>query len=649
MNSEKINSRILFVSTYPELTEMAYHFSYELNSPISIYEGGIMNDAHIYAKKMEKNLSVIISQGGTAAAIKSLVHIPVISIEITVGDFLKALLEASRFGDPIALISYKTNELHELEDLKKIFNNNIEYKVYSYSNKNEFKQQVENAISAGKCTLVGMGSCIYESAKEKGLNFVLIKSSERAVRQAIISAKNIIDLSKNEKTKVERLKAIIDHSQEGIIFLNKNGVVTTFNPTAEKFFNIKSDVVMNRPIHNLPMKNSFQDLYGNGDYEVNKLIKINNIPIIINRIPILVENEKEGTVITFRQMSEIEKIEQNARMQLHAKGLTAKYTFDDIIGKSPLIKETVHKALKFSKSSATILIEGETGTGKELFAHSIHNASSRREGPFVAINCAALPENLLESELFGYEEGAFTGAKKGGKPGLFELAHNGTIFLDEIGEISLSMQSRLLRVLQEKEVLRIGGNRIFNVNIRIIAATNKNLYKMVKEGKFREDLYFRINLLNLKIPPLCERKEDIPELVQHFIHSCNKIYGTNVKTISKKGMDLLKEYPWPGNVRELENFIEKLIILTETPIVDDKFIKYMLEEHATCKYYNFEHSNNEIISIKLGSLKNIELQIIDILYKKYNGNKTLISQILGISRTTIWKLLKELQQRINKD
>lgn len=341
----------------------------------------------------------------------------------------------------------------------------------------------------------------------------------------------------------------------------------------------------------------------------------------------------------------------NSNKKFHTKGLVAKYTFEDIIGKSLKLQETIKVATKFGKTSSTILIEGETGSGKELFAQSIHNISSRKDGPFVAINCAALPASLLESELFGYEEGAFTGAKKGGKPGLFELAHRGTIFLDEIGEMPLSLQSRLLRVLQEKEVMRIGADYILNVDTRIIAATNLDLYKMVKQGKFREDLYFRLNILNFKIPPLRERKEDIDFLVKHFIKTMNLKHNTYVKDITEKGMSLLKRYAWPGNVRELEHFIEKMVILANTPVVDEQFIEHMITEYIMHDKKDIVEMSDacDSITVKVGQLKDMELQIIDTMSKIVKGDKSMLAEKLGISRTTLWKKLKELEETADTD
>jgi len=463
----------------------------------------------------------IIAANSTAEAVKKLVNIPVVSIEIRFIDFLDAIYRARQYGDRIGLVTYMTEDIKDLERVKTILD--IDFQVFPYRTKEEMKKQIEDATALGNLTLIGMGDCILETAKVKNLNGVVIQTGEKQVKEAIIAAKNIYRLGLREKEKAERFKTILDHSRDGIIALDKNDVITIFNPAAEKIFDLSADLVLNRSIKNNINRKHFCNIYGDGKHQLNKLVKVNNKQIVLNRLPIIVGNEQRGLVMTFQEISQLQKLEQKVRTELYKKGLVAKYSFDDIIGESKIIKDTINQAKKIGKTSTTILIAGETGTGKELFAQSIHNISPRKDGPFVAINCAALPENLLESELFGYEEGAFTGAKKGGKIGMFELAHGGTIFLDEVGEIPLSLQGRLLRVLQEREVLRVGGDYILNVDIRVIAATNVDLYEKVKEGKFREDLYFRLNILDLRLPSLRERKEDIPLLVMNFIEEMNAL------------------------------------------------------------------------------------------------------------------------------
>jgi transcriptional regulator with PAS, ATPase and Fis domain len=300
------------------------------------------------------------------------------------------------------------------------------------------------------------------------------------------------------------------------------------------------------------------------------------------------------------------------------------------------MKAAMEKALSYAQVDSTILIEGETGSGKELFAQSIHNASKRRYEPFIALNCAALPENLLESELMGYEEGAFTGARRGGKPGLLELADKGTIFLDEINQISPSIQAKLLRVLQEKQVLRLGGDRVIPVDIKIIAATNESLEGKVAKGCFREDLYYRLNVLNLPIPPVRQRRDDIPLLLEYFIKYFSQIHGP-IKKMSDESLSLLTGYDWPGNVREIYNFVERYAVLGKNGVMPESSLvrEYVCKNNILRK--DPHQPEQGFLKIKLGTLRDMEKELLEKAVALFGGNKTQAALLLGISRTTLWK------------
>ena len=326
-------------------------------------------------------------------------------------------------------------------------------------------------------------------------------------------------------------------------------------------------------------------------------------------------------------------MEGRIRSKLHKKGLTAKYTFENIIGTDTSIVHAKHMAQKYSRVDSNIFILGETGTGKELFAQSIHNESERRNEPFVAINCAALAEDLLESELFGYEEGAFTGAVKGGKIGLFELAHNGTIFLDEIGDISLKMQSRLLRVIQEREIMRIGHGRVIPINIRIIAASNKNLRSLVADGQFREDLYYRLNILQLTIPPLRERKKDIISLCNYFIKMNEPNGISSNKMLTPAAQHRLIEYNWPGNIRELSNFCERLSVLLDGDTIDTDIVDICIDQSLA----DLE-DQDDVGALSSQNAKHEREMIINAL--SVCKTKREVANLLGIDPSTLWRKIK---------
>lgn len=638
-----MKNRILFVSTCSYLSKSANKIANEFNLDLFVYEGGIMKDGHKYAKNNENNYDVIISQGSTADAIKSLVSIPVVAVEVKTVDFIKALYKAKTYGNKIGLITFKSESVSDLEVIREMLN--IDFTVFPYYSKEEYIIQINNAISMGVQTLVGTGDCLIEHINDSNLKFVTINNDIKQLYDSFNVAKNICDLAQREEEKAERFKTIIDYSADGIIALDNKNVVVTYNPTAEKIFNIKATEILEKPIHNNINSMLVERILGDGNMLLNKIININSKQFLMNRLPIIISNEMFSLVMTFQDVSKLQELEQKVRSQLYKKGLVARYNFSDIKGESLIIKNTIKQAKMIAKTNTTVLILGETGSGKELFAQSIHNFSSRSKGPFVAINCAAMPENLLESELFGYEEGAFTGAKKGGKPGIFELAHGGTIFLDEISEIPLSLQGRLLRVLQEREVLRIGGDYILNVNIRVITATNANLFNLMKEGKFRQDLYFRLNILDLRIPPIRERKEDLSILVNEMIQKMNSKHNTSIENISENAMQLLLGYGWPGNVRELENFTEKMCVLSDKNIINEELVRRLLENYSGYSFQEKEPIENpDKITVNLGNLKDIENQVIMQANKLFKNDKNYLAEKLGISRTTLWKKLKELEK-----
>ncbi len=330
----------------------------------------------------------------------------------------------------------------------------------------------------------------------------------------------------------------------------------------------------------------------------------------------------------------VSKININKEIRLLRRQQSDKFTFDDIVCESSDIKRIINISKKIAKTeTTTILLLGESGTGKDIFARSIHNESNRKDKPFVTINCSALPETLLESELFGHEKGAFTDAKNM-KKGLFEIAENGTVFLDEIGEINLATQVKLLGVLENRNVRRLGGTRDIPVNARIIAATNKDLLKSVEEKTFREDLYYRLKVFQITIPPLRERKEDVPSLANHFIRLFNSQFGKRVQPIDEKVIQALVQYNWPGNVRELRNVMERAVILESNNKIS---IKDLPREIRDLKPVT-EHGNNTY-NFKLPeqgiSLYELEKQVIEQALEKTNYNQTRASKLLGISRDTL--------------
>jgi transcriptional regulator with PAS, ATPase and Fis domain len=367
--------------------------------------------------------------------------------------------------------------------------------------------------------------------------------------------------------------------------------------------------------------------------------------VIVNVAPIIVEGKLKGSVGVIHDMSELKSLSRElSRARQIIRTLEAKYTFEDIIGKSEEMMLAIEQAKLGAKTPATVLLRGESGTGKELFAHAIHNASDRKFNKFIRVNCAAISESLLESELFGYEEGAFSGAIRGGKRGLFEEANNGSIFLDEIGELSANTQAKLLRVLQENEIIRVGGTKPININVRVIAATNVNLEKGIAAGSFREDLYYRLNRMPIHIPPLRNRKEEIPELCERLIQKINRDYGRNVEGITQDAMLKLMEYDWPGNVRELENILGRAIIFMNyyesfinVQHVPELKNKKADDGHSSLQFHVPNTQNRSLADM----VEEFESKIIKQALNRFNGNKTVTAKELGLSvRNLYYKLEK---------
>jgi transcriptional regulator with PAS, ATPase and Fis domain len=347
-------------------------------------------------------------------------------------------------------------------------------------------------------------------------------------------------------------------------------------------------------------------------------------------IPLTSEDSIYGTVVHLKSATDIISSENSVRKQLYTKGHVAHKNFEDIIGNSPQMNQAVGWAKRIAKSDNSILILGETGTGKELFAQSIHTHSARKDGPFIAINCAALSSSVLESELFGYDKGAFTGANTEGKMGIFEMAHNGTVFLDEIGEINFEVQAKLLRVLQEKEIVRVGGEKVIPVDVRIISATNKDLQSLSFEGKFRNDLFYRLAVLELKLPALSDRKEDIPLIISNYL---TQHYPELM--IQTKSLDYFKQFDYFGNIRQLINLIERCVVMT-----DYSEITYNTVVDICRQEFQFNQNNPLTLKANIPETKTEKEMLEDTLRENF-GNRKETARKLNISTATLWRKMKK--------
>lgn len=496
---------------------------------------------------------------------------------------------------------------------------------------------------------------IYSGSKEKGVR-IQRKGKELIVDKLPLSIekesigdvvliydntdyKSVLEELNKERNVREILNTILEIVYDGITVVDSNGVIIMISKAYAEFLEVDREAAIGKHVTEVIENTRMHIVAKTGIAEVAQLQKIKGRYMIATRIPIIKEGKVQGAVgkVLFRNIKDfnslykkVRKIEKDAQIYggYVKESNSATYSFSNIIGNSKKLEEAKNIARKAALTNSNVLLKGESGTGKELFAHAIHNASDRAHGNFVKVNCAAIPVDLLESELFGYEKGSFTGANKEGKIGKFELADGGTIFLDEIGDMPLYMQAKLLRVLQEKEVERIGSVVTKRIDIRVIAATNRNLENMVKSGEFREDLYYRLNVVTINIPPLRERPEDIVTLTSFLIDKiCNKL-DKKISGISSKAMNYMKKYRWEGNVRQLENVLERAINIVEYG--GEIGLEHLPQDIM-------ENIIEKPIEKLEDTLNKAEKEAILDALRVFNGNKTKVAKALNISRTTLYE------------
>lgn len=434
------------------------------------------------------------------------------------------------------------------------------------------------------------------------------------------------------------LKIVLDSLYDGILIADRHGIVVYVNPAYTRITKIKSEEIVGKRLLDIRPGSHLTNVILEGKKELGAHRKVGDIEYIVNMVPIYSNKNIIGGISILNEINDIynlteklktshkiiEKLEENVKRLGNGR-----YYFEDIIAVDRVSLKTVEFAKRISQNESDILITGESGTGKELYASAIHNYSNRKNSPFVTVNCATIEKNLMESELFGYEAGAFTGAKKDGKMGLFQLANGGTLFLDEIGELEYELQGKLLRVLQEKAIRKIGGLKEIDVDVRLICATNRDLEKMVEEGRFRKDLYYRINIIPLYLEPLRARRGDILPLIEKFLTELNGKYRKNIE-ISNEVKNLLFEYEWSGNVRELRNIIEFLYTTTDTTTIE--------KENLPSKFFTKTNTYKKLLPLKQ-RVKEFEKEYIKEVLEMYEDNlegKKRAAEVLGVSLATLY-------------
>ena len=576
---------------------------------------------------------IIITRKGTRRIVEEVTNLKVVSLNNSLSDYLWMLKERGLHTPGlIAFFSYDpmSSDILQMCEMLEVQTKNYIFKSFA-----DCRGCVERALKDGAVFSVG-GAWTDPWAKRLGLPHVIVENSVETILNALESATQLRRVQVEEaekqclfKTQSEMYQAVLDFTHDAILAIDENGRIQVLNPPAERIMGCRAADSVGQPVEAVLPNALLPDVLESGEKQLDQIMQIHQTLCNTNRIPILVDGQRRGVVATFQDVKQLQNSEQKIRLKLHEKGLVAKYAFNDILGDSPAIRSTIQIARSYAASRASVLILGETGTGKELFAQSIHNASDRRDGPFVAINCAAVSNSLLESELFGYEAGSFTGASRGGREGVFELAHGGTLFLDEIGEIPRETQVELLRVLQEKEIRRVGGSRVIPVDVRIIAATNKDLLQETVEGRFREDLYYRLDVLDLKLPPLRERGDDVKILGLHLFR---QLPGGKDPIMQSQFLYLLEQvgpYQWYGNIRELQNFVERANILMRNAGASSVTVSDILRRRAEPAPEPCQETESR------------DRRAIEAALHNHPGSMADAARSLGCSRQTLWRKMKK--------
>ncbi|MDD5006981.1 MAG: sigma 54-interacting transcriptional regulator [Syntrophorhabdaceae bacterium] len=630
--------KICFVSPYTELTRILEGIFSGLPDPPRITEGAYGVAEGIVRMSLQDGYEVFVTTEKNARFLRTRFSLPFVDIPFTAFDAVYALHQAKkRYGYPIALFEFHSNNPYvtAFQDII-----GCEIREFIINDQTDAANKLLKAKREG-CKVAVTGGLTAETARKVGVPCVPLFPRIEAIKQAHEQAKQILEERREKQSEAVRFHYITQYSEAGVIMVDTDHRVTVFNSSAEKIFGFPAKRALGKPLQDLvPSGPLARPTYGDRD-RVEELQVIGKNHVLISRIPIIDREEFVGTVFTVRPVDK-ERSRELKVGQPQASGLMAKSTFADIISSNNSIMiEVIEKARRIAATDETVLITGETGTGKELFAQGIHNASSRKDNAFVAVNCAAIPPSLIESELFGYAEGAFTGARRGGRQGMFELAKGGTIFLDEIGELPKDAQSHLLRVIQEKEIMRVGDNKVIRVDTRVIGATNQLLEEATERGLFRSDLYYRLNVLQLELPPLKEHSEDIPFLIHAFLNQFGNdpIRTAQIEDALQEYQEIFLHHSWRGNIRELQNIVRRLLAIVETK--DKTSLSNQVGNVINEGLKQANTSSSELCPPQDMNIKNLISHLEEYFIKQqseaFKGNKTMLAKKLGICRTTLWR------------
>ncbi len=580
-------------------------------------------------REVESVVQIVLAGPSTKRMYAEKLKVPIISFRPTFPDLITAIQEAQRIDRRIAITLSRDDKDFDLPLLSKVMGVSL-FPLYC-DNSKEYVDGCKTVMKKKFKVIIG-GSFTVDYAEKLGLKGILLYKGMDMIRTAILKALEICQVEEENTRRISQLNAVINNFTEGLLLTDEKGRVILDNPPAQKRLGVEN--LVGKQVNGIFDSKAANKVLRNGQPAFNVL---EAEKLVVNYIPIRSAETVHGLVCTLKRVDEIQDAEFTVRRRLHSRGFVAKHGPEDILGHSEVIHQCKESLKLFARTSDPILITGESGTGKELFAHAIHSYSNQKRGPFVAINCATLPNDLLESELFGYEKGAFTGARETGKKGLIELAHRGTLFLDEITTLGYPLQAKLLRLLSEHEILKLGSDRIIPIDVRILAATNEDIEACVEERRFREDLYYRLNVFRLHIPPLHEHPEDIMPLFLNFVSKIDHDIFREIshsKTVIKKA---LVGHTFKGNARELENIARRFCLFYGA----NRRARNLVNIIQGCleKKVSLDVGKEGLSDLKT-TTQNSEKQLIKDLMKKHRY-KSDVARALGVAPSTLWRKIKK--------
>lgn len=630
---------ILFIAPSEQLAERAQEIVLERNMDVSIKVSYLEAAKKYVEEGLRNGTKVVISRGGSVYLLRQyFTNVPIIATKLTSGCYINAFEKIRGIQEPIAFFSVPEIQ----ENVRSLcYLMNVDARYYRFSDEESAEEAVKAALRDG--CVYGIGGVLTKIYAEKhNLEYVTLENNREDIELALSAAKQLLkSITDGErrrralKLRLERYETIFNYTHDGIIAIDRQGYVEVVNRQADEMLPLKNKPYEGKKIEEILPETKLPSVLRSGEKEIDELMKVGNTIINTNRVPIIIDDKVEGVVATFRDIESVHTSEQKIRSRLHRKGLASRYRFTDMIGESRAFQRTIRMAKSYAKTNSSILLQGELGSGKEMFAHSIHHASKRSKGPFVTVDCDNYSARALQAELVGYEDGASPFGNKGYQESAFERAHGGTLFLDKVASAPKMIQSLLVRVIESREVRRLGSDHVIPIDVRIIAATRYDLNERVREGEFLGELMYELSVLTLKIPPLRDRGDDWRMLCENrfhfFLGSEYRQYAKEVQTIEK----YLQGYTWKGNAHEVSNVVERVCVLLKNGMAVEEIIPALPID-----------SSSQLINEKVTFDKWNKAAVIEALSScQFNISKA--ARMLNCSRSTLYNKMKKYDIKIN--